>query len=793
MRRVYVRLVALLTLFVFAFSGTALGVPDLVSHREPLTTPPMRNGVPDVRDLFLMDETVGFAQTAPILSTGTGDIAATAATIRRIEGQNRYAAATAAALETFVSADTAVIVSGTQSWDPGVAAGLAGAVNGPVLATAPSALSPETALALQTLNVGHVILIGDASIISDAVVSAIKALSTTPTVERVGGSNLQDRVAAIAMRMKEELGTLPDQCIIADSWEGAMMAAPIAYSQHIPILGITGWFNEYTGVLEITNWYGTGTVRSSCGLTYSTLLWSYDYWVDPTRFSSSTTVIQDPDPARLSTMFAQHCVDEGWITTLSTVGVASGVDPLLCSPGVGSTVGNDGGLAFLVSTTRPGYCIDRFLYPMAGEISSVFLFGDDAAVSEDSEAMLADWSDPVPGAPEVTLAFPGNRGVAVNCNEATDVFNPQYGVWRATSLAGPYERLTVSENPWYWDQPLANGTTYYYKMSIIDADLGLEGPTGPPDAATPAPVEPLRISGNDRYATAIEISKWNFSRSWYAVIATGEAFPDALSASGLCGALDAPLLLTKKASLPKGLLGELDRLDVRQVMIIGSTDAVSAEVEIALQKAGYPTYRIQGRDRYMTAANVAGKVHDLIGNKASILVRGDQFADALSAAPWAYWYQIPIVLTRPDELPGSSSSFYSSRGIKSVIVVGGTAAVSDGVVASLPSCVVDVYRCAGSDRYKTSVAVARDLGSSTFDHAVIGVATGLNFPDALGGGVACGRWASPILLTSPSGVSPAAATYLVDSKSKVQEVQVYGGSTVLPDAILTSVRKLLVN
>lgn len=70
-----------------------------------------------------------------------------------------------------------------------------------------------------------------------------------------------------------------------------------------------------------------------------------------------------------------------------------------------------------------------------------------------------------------------------------------------------------------------------------------------------------RISGSDRYATAAALSAAFFDPTTRPVLlATGEAFPDALSGAAAAGNLGGPLLLTRATSLPGGTRTELERL-----------------------------------------------------------------------------------------------------------------------------------------------------------------------------------------------------------------------------------------
>jgi hypothetical protein len=66
------------------------------------------------------------------------------------------------------------------------------------------------------------------------------------------------------------------------------------------------------------------------------------------------------------------------------------------------------------------------------------------------------------------------------------------------------------------------------------------------------------------------------------------------------------------------------------------------------------------------------------------------------------------------------------------------------------------------------------------------VATGLNFPDALAGAAAAGYVGGPLLLVTGTTVPPATAAEL--SRLRPGSVIVLGGTTVVSDAVLASIR-----
>ncbi|MCL2504501.1 MAG: cell wall-binding repeat-containing protein [Coriobacteriia bacterium] len=241
---------------------------------------------------------------------------------------------------------------------------------------------------------------------------------------------------------------------------------------------------------------------------------------------------------------------------------------------------------------------------------------------------------------------------------------------------------------------------------------------------------------SDRYKTAIEASKANFESADSVIIATGMNYADALSASALAGSLDAPLLLTRSESLSFGVLDEINRLGAKNVYVMGSAAAVSDTVVGTLKGAGLTVERIAGTDRYQTSAAIAQKVADIEGAafaKKAFLARGDNFADGLAVSPLAYQNKIPVVLTRPTELPATASGVISGLGINDVTILGSAAAVSAGIEASVGR-LATTRRVAGADRYETAQKIAEyALDNSLATKGFIGVATGLNFPDALAG------------------------------------------------------------
>lgn len=299
------------------------------------------------------------------------------------------------------------------------------------------------------------------------------------------------------------------------------------------------------------------------------------------------------------------------------------------------------------------------------------------------------------------------------------------------------------------------------------------------------------LQGGTRYETAAEVALSAFDSADTAIIASGENFPDALSAAGLAGSYGAPLLLVQPNTVPAVVSGALTTLGVSDVIIVGGEGAVSAGVESTLD-ATRDVDRIAGEDRYETAARVARR----IAERASVfwptvfIARGDEFPDALAASPLAYSMQRPILLVRPDALPGVTADVIDDLDIQWAYVVGGEGAISDSVKSAIDVKLVAnggaaSERWAGLTRYETARIVAEkgvEEGFASWSH--VGIATGENFPDALAGGVAAGSSYGVIALTGTTALPTFTYQMLEANTSKIMTCDVYGG----PGAVSLTVR-----
>ncbi len=204
-------------------------------------------------------------------------------------------------------------------------------------------------------------------------------------------------------------------------------------------------------------------------------------------------------------------------------------------------------------------------------------------------------------------------------------------------------------------------------------------------AATATGVTPDRLAGPDRYATSLALVQDGFPAGPVDTVflATGNAFPDALSTAPAASVAGDPLLLTPPDRLMAAAAAEIQHLAPAHVVIVGGTAAVSPAVATAAGKLGPTVERVAGTDRYGTAAGVAERF--LPTATTAVLASGLDFPDALAAGPLAATLAAPMLLVVPDVTPVvvSTRNAVIAANPSTLVAIGGQASVRDAVTREL--------------------------------------------------------------------------------------------------------------
>ncbi|WP_299093764.1 cell wall-binding repeat-containing protein [uncultured Metabacillus sp.] len=283
-----------------------------------------------------------------------------------------------------------------------------------------------------------------------------------------------------------------------------------------------------------------------------------------------------------------------------------------------------------------------------------------------------------------------------------------------------------------------------------------------------------RISGATRYETAVELSKNGWEESEVAVLATGNNYPDALSATPLAYRYNAPLLLTDTNQIPEAVQEELERLNVSEVIIIGGKSVISPNVEEEFESLGIETItRISGKDRYETSVKIAEEMGEVYG---AVVANGQGYADALSIAPIASTLDMPILLTKKEDVPISVQEYVESSTIEFSFVIGGTQAVSNDAAKTFPNH----ERLSGKTRYETNSMII-DYFSDMLNMSTPFIATGNNYPDALAGSALAAMHGSPMILTDPAEAKQTTIDTISAYADYASMYYIIGGEKALPN------------
>jgi hypothetical protein len=156
-----------------------------------------------------------------------------------------------------------------------------------------------------------------------------------------------------------------------------------------------------------------------------------------------------------------------------------------------------------------------------------------------------------------------------------------------------------------------------------------------------------------------------------------------------------------------------------------------------------------------------------------IVARGDLSVDSLVAIALAEAEGVPILLTAPGHLPLATREALETLHPQRILLMGGPAAISNGVEAELQTFAGSVERLWGESRIETSLEVARVLG----DVPVIVITDGRN--PSLGAVIAAAAYQAPLLYVDPQRVPGEVREYLALHK----------GSSLIVDGTLS--RKVL--
>lgn len=268
---------------------------------------------------------------------------------------------------------------------------------------------------------------------------------------------------------------------------------------------------------------------------------------------------------------------------------------------------------------------------------------------------------------------------------------------------------------------------------LATADGSISGTVTYTDITT-VPVNPLTTG-------YVEVQDWDDAGTTYVLVASAVTQIDGTyTVSGVpAGEYEVAFFDNAASELMPEFWEDAPRLSwATKVVVADGASITGVDETLEPMLTGY----IAGTDRYATSAEIS-RAGFPAGVPCVYIASGANFPDALSAGPAAAKCRGPLLLTATASLPTVVAEELARLNPDQIIIAGGTGAVSNAVQSQLGAYAPQVRRIAGADRYDTSRKIIADAWDAA---AVVWVATGVNFPDALAASAAGAVDGYPVLI-----------------------------------------------
>ena len=270
------------------------------------------------------------------------------------------------------------------------------------------------------------------------------------------------------------------------------------------------------------------------------------------------------------------------------------------------------------------------------------------------------------------------------------------------------------------------------------------------------------LAGLDRCETAVQVSQEGWKNGSDTVILAGwDGLADGLAVTPLASAMDAPILISTRTGLDANTRAEIDRLQAKNVIIVGGEKTVTPEVEKQLNAMGLNVKRIAGEDRMRTSFAIAKELENVLSAEgkeiSEVYVAGgyNGEADALSISSNAGKLEQPILLVEKNHVADDVKSWiydytnkYNENGVKpdkEITVIGGSYAISSNVAKDLEKLDKDgkVDQIGGANVQETNAQVINKYHANSKG---LFIAQDKNLVDALAAGPLAAKKDVPVVL-----------------------------------------------
>ncbi|MCC0674025.1 cell wall-binding glycosyl-hydrolase Cwp19 [Clostridioides sp. ES-S-0145-01] len=201
--------------------------------------------------------------------------------------------------------------------------------------------------------------------------------------------------------------------------------------------------------------------------------------------------------------------------------------------------------------------------------------------------------------------------------------------------------------------------------------------------------------------------------------------------------------------------------------------------------------KLRGAERYDTAVAISKKGW-ATNSDTVVLVNGYSIVDGITSTPLATANDAPILLVNKGDIPTSTKNEIKRLNPSKVILIGGNNSIGDKVESEIKDTLsnVSINRVGGSDRYSTSLLIAKEL-AKTNPVDKLYITSGIGEADSLSIASKAGEEKQPIVLVSKDNVSDEIYSWVSDLN--VKDAYFIGGNLSISDSVISKLDKVITN
>ncbi|WP_440707880.1 cell wall-binding repeat-containing protein [Herbiconiux sp. YIM B11900] len=193
----------------------------------------------------------------------------------------------------------------------------------------------------------------------------------------------------------------------------------------------------------------------------------------------------------------------------------------------------------------------------------------------------------------------------------------------------------------------------------------------------------VRVSGADRYEVSANLASLGYGTGTETIyVASGDVFPDALSAAAAAGDEPGPVVLVQRDAIPPAVEQYLRHdASLTQIVMIGGPSTISSSVALQLSRFAR-VQGIPGADRFAVSAATSAN-HFCADRSMVFIASGEVFPDALSGSAVAIQWGSPVLLVSKNDISFQVEQELRRLNPQHITVLGGENTISKSLEEKL--------------------------------------------------------------------------------------------------------------